>query len=335
MLRTHRTKFRIGWPAPASEQSRQLHIGSVRPQALTKTACLLARCSTHVSDTIRSIAAAAILLRVCLLSPVCFADLGSASVSCSLSGLLLGTSPVIEDAKGRRSLSDSSSATSEQESSALTASGDGDHTAAVDRAVAAVAAAEVPLNLGEYSGLVIRAIGDGNKYTLVLRTPASAQSGIEWHLDFESSVKSFATVRLPFSNFVAVRDGRPVNGGPELDRRQLTGLALAFYPQRNNPSQTTGEFYLSLANVKAYRKRDEPEIIYVSDASAPVGDGNSTADSTHELRASTKSRGETIVKASGLTYFIVRPTELTDGPRSRRLSFTQVRELYQLHAADA
>ena len=32
--------------------------------------------------------------------------------------------------------------------------------------------------------------------------------------------------------------------------RAAVGLGLGFYPQRNQPSQTTGEFYLSLANVK-------------------------------------------------------------------------------------
>ena len=30
-----------------------------------------------------------------------------------------------------------------------------------------------------------------------------------------------------------------------------------------------------------------------------------------------------MVLASGLTYFIVRPTELTDAPSTRRLAFTQ------------
>ena len=38
----------------------------------------------------------------------------------------------------------------------------------------------------------------------------------------------------------------------------------------------------------------------------------------------TKRKGEAILRASGLTYFIVRPVELVDRPPgARRLSFTQ------------
>eukprot|EP00966_Prymnesium_polylepis_P279177 6449686-Prymnesium_polylepis.1 len=48
--------------------------------------------------------------------------------------------------------------------------------------------------------------------------------------------------------------------------RSIVGMALSFFPLRNDPSKTTGEFYLSVAHIKAYRKRDEPEMVYVSDA---------------------------------------------------------------------
>ena len=200
---------------------------------------------------------------------------------------------------------------------------EGDATANVDRAVAAAVAAEVPLNLGEYSGIVLRAIGDGKKYTAVLRTSDYARDGLEYHLDFKSSTKSFASVRLPFSNFIPVRRGRRAPDAPELDRRRLATLGLSFYPQRNDPSFSTGEFYLSVANVKAYRKRDEPEFVYISDAAVEAH--SLEALETTPARVRTKLLGERMLKSSGLTYFIVRPTELTDDPSSRRLSFTQAR----------
>lgn len=255
--------------------------------------------------------------------------LGSAAVSCSLSGLLLGSTPST-DADGVLSASATLAGESGAAASPVSELQDDqrqeyalqpDVAAEVNRAVAAVAAAEVPLNLGEYSGLVIRAIGDGKKYTVVLRTLEYAKSGLEYHADFESRTKSFGTVRLPFSTFVPVRDGRRAVGAPELDRRKLAGLALAFYPQRNNPSQTTGEFYLSVSNVKAYRKRDEPEIVYISDAAVDAVD--SEDESTAAPRVRTKLQGERMLRASGLTYFIVRPTQLTEQPSSRRLAFSQ------------
>jgi len=302
--------------------------------------------------------------------------LGAAVIGCSLSGLLLGATPVtfgaveaaapaslpasdvverrvdVTDGKAytRAEFIDEYGGTRQWDvakpaptAAAAGGRGEGEIEGEVDRVVAAAAAAEVPLNLGEYSGLVIRAISDGKKYTAVLRTPEYARSGLEYHADFTATAatKRFDTVRLPFSTFVPVRDGRRVLDAPELDRRQLVGLALAFYPQRNNPSQTTGEFYLSVANVKAFRKRDEPEIIYISDAEAAAGDSKEDKGKRGTLadaeaaaaraqaappisaRAQVKLRGERMLRSSGLTYFIVRPTQLTDAPSSRRLSFTQ------------
>jgi uncharacterized protein YbjT (DUF2867 family) len=96
-----------------------------------------------------------------------------------------------------------------------------------------------------------------------------------------------------------------------------------------------------VANVKAFRKRDEPEIIYISDAEAAAGDSKEDKGKRGTLadaeaaaaraqaappisaRAQVKLRGERMLRSSGLTYFIVRPTQLTDAPSSRRLSFTQ------------
>ena len=212
--------------------------------------------------------------------------LGSASVACSLSGLLVGPPPAVlalgSQAAGAAG-EEAQQQQQQQQQKALGAGGAADsptaapspdgadvRSAEIDRAVAAAAADTVPLNLGEYSGLVVRAIGDGQKYTVVVRTPEYARQGIEYHADFPTVPTNFESVRLPFSSFVAVRGGRPIAGAPELDRRSLVGLALAFYPQRNTPEdpQMTGEFYVSLVHVKAYRKRDEPEFVYLSDAAA-------------------------------------------------------------------
>jgi len=259
--------------------------------------------------------------------------LGSATASCSLSGLLVGVSA----APAMAAAAAPAGAAALPGADTATPSADiGAEDAAVDRAVAAAAAAEVPLNLGEYSGLVLRAIGDGNKYTVALRTSEYARSGLEYQCDFVSKTTAFDTIRLPFSNFVPVREGRRVAEAPEMDRRQLMGLAVSFYPQRNNPSQTTGDFYLSVANVKAYRKRDEPEFVYISDAAVHSGSKDSASGNVEDdaedaedgsraklSRVQAKLRGERLLRSSGLTYFIVRPTELTDEPSSKRLAFTQ------------
>ena len=55
-------------------------------------------------------------------------------------------------------------------------------------------------------------------------------------------------------------------------------------------------------------------------AAAAVEDGESRVRRT---RLQVKQRGEAMLRASGLTYFIVRATELDDRDSSRRLVFSQ------------
>ena len=91
--------------------------------------------------------------------------------------------------------------------------------------------ADESLNFGEYSGLVLKAIGDGQRYTMIVRTPLWAEAGIEYHADFASRNGSFVVARLPFSNFKPHVNGVPVTALrgaaiPELDRRQVVGLGL-------------------------------------------------------------------------------------------------------------
>jgi len=235
--------------------------------------------------------------------------LGSASVSCSLSGLLLGSPRALSEEpaisfvdSARPTLLGGESAAAGAAPSAQTAvvaQASEEATAELNRAAAAMAAEEVPLDLGEYSGLNVRALGDGKKYTVVLRTPEYKKKGLEYHADFTSKTTAFETVRLPFSNFVAVRGGRPVKGAPELDRRRLTGMALAFYPQRNDPDTTTGEFYVSLSNVKAYRKRDEPEFVYISDAGVgPLISSSTKAAASAAAKAAESTHSNGVVDGS-------------------------------------
>ena len=215
---------------------------------------------------------------------------------------------------------------------------------------------EPALDLGEYSGIIFKGNGDGKKYTMIVRTLQYDEDGLEYHHDFKTRVKGFTTARLPFSGFIPHRDGKPVppNEAPELDRHGVVGLAMAFFPQRNEPSKSEGNFYLSFAHMKAYRERDEPEIVYLSGGAAAgelaAGDaaelkppesataehGGNTGEEGQELsdepavinpleaRRKNAASCERVVRSSGLTYFIVRPAILDDLPGGvRRLVFTQ------------
>lgn len=216
------------------------------------------------------------------------------------------------------------------------------------------------INLREYSGLVVKAIGDGKKYTAVVRTSLYESKGIEYHATFETKKSRFVNARLPFASFEPMKDGRAITQDadgtiPELDRRDVTGLAFAFLPQLNNPSTCDGEFYLSVGHIKTYRTRDEPEFVYLSEAgvmggvTAPTAAGPLTAAAAtaensaaveggtvegeaegegHKAkplrRTEAKARGEELLLSSGLTYFIMRPSDLSDTPGGRRqIAFSQ------------
>lgn len=165
------------------------------------------------------------------------------------------------------------------------------------------------VNFGEYSGLVLKAIGDGQRYTMVVRTSLHAEMGIEYHADFATRNGSFVVTRLPFSTFQPHVNGVPVVSVrgekiPELDRRTVSGLGIAFFPQRNEPDRCDGSFYLSLAHIKAYRRRNEPEIVYMSDAT--VTDNVDAADALpgsaprfkREKRQKDSSLGENLRSAA-------------------------------------
>jgi len=220
------------------------------------------------------------------------------------------------------------------------------------------------LDLGEYSGLIVKAIGDGKVYTAIVRTDSFERDGIEFQADFAAAANTFSTARLPFSSFSAYRGGRKIApaDAPELERSNIVGIGLGFFPIRNDPSKTTGEFYLSVAHIKAYRKRDEPEMVYISDAgvqahwrnqmtqavlaptaaattdadeaAATGGDGSEEGegeaeeaaeadDQSRQRRVQIKLQGEDLLRRSGLTYFIARPGVLLDGPGGGRLAFSQ------------
>jgi uncharacterized protein YbjT (DUF2867 family) len=207
---------------------------------------------------------------------------------------------------------------------------------------------ESALDLGEYSGIILKGNGDGQKYTMLIRTAQYDEDGLEYQHDFKTRSKGFTTARLPFSGFRPFRHGKPLalSGAPELDRRAVVGMGIAFFPIRNDPANCEGNFYLSFAHIKAYRERDEPEIVYLSGGAAAdelaVGDaakmdapasgnaagaaagGKSSLLDAATARRESSANCERVVRSSGLTYFIVRPAKLDNLPGGvRRLVFSQ------------
>ncbi|CAM9900743.1 unnamed protein product, partial [Phaeothamnion confervicola] len=173
------------------------------------------------------------------------------------------------------------------------------------------------LNLGPFSGFVIRALGDGKVYKVIVRTDLYASAGIQFEANIQTQPNRWLTHRLPFSDFEPYKDGELVSGESTaaLDRRNIQQLGVAYY---RRPADGGG-FILSLDYIKVYRTQLEPEFIYVSSASMPPGAPGATPEAIEPLRTSdpkayVSARGEKVLRESGLTYTIVRIKGYNNAP---------------------
>ncbi|GAB0494770.1 hypothetical protein MMPV_006066 [Pyropia vietnamensis] len=155
-------------------------------------------------------------------------------------------------------------------------------------------------NLAGFSGLVLRVIGNGKRYRLVLRTRAAAARGVQYVATFGTIKNKWLTVRLPFSEFVPyaagtaspwqqpsrrssssgakdvanenmegsseeeVEDGGALEDVPELIRGDIVQMAVQYAKPEVAPEKDDGQFYLAMDHIKAYRTQEEPEFVLLS-----------------------------------------------------------------------
>lgn len=102
------------------------------------------------------------------------------------------------------------------------------------------------LDLSEYTGIRLKAKGDGRRYTWRLTTEARWRGReVSYWADFDTQEDAWSTVDIPFSSFVPQYRGTRLDG-PELDAGQITGMGLMIYDKLDGP------FELRLASVHAY-----------------------------------------------------------------------------------
>lgn len=154
-------------------------------------------------------------------------------------------------------------------------------------------------NLAGFSGLVLRVIGNGKRYRLVLRTRAAAARGVQYVATFGTVKNKWLTIRLPFSEFVPYaagtaspwqqpsrrsssdgaeeggegadeastegdRDADAVEDVPELDRSDIVQMAVQYAKPEVAPEKDDGQFYLAMDHIKAYRTQEEPDFVLLS-----------------------------------------------------------------------
>jgi uncharacterized protein YbjT (DUF2867 family) len=176
-------------------------------------------------------------------------------------------------------------------------------------------------NLQGFSGLIMRCIGDGKPFRVVLRTAAGVKVGIEYVAKFTSRKNKWETVRLPLSQFLprSIVDGFKRNDAPAMNRAEVRQMAIQYSKPGQSPEKDDGRFYLGIDYIKTYRTQEEPDFVLVSCASVSARNAEELEESGLRVLAEQdtsawKYMAEKRLRNSGLTYCIVRPGVFTDQP---------------------
>ncbi|KAK4529418.1 hypothetical protein CCYA_CCYA01G0275 [Cyanidiococcus yangmingshanensis] len=177
---------------------------------------------------------------------------------------------------------------------------------------------ENPLNFSGFSGMILRCLGDGQRYSLVIRTRTGNANGMQFISTFSTMpARKWITVRLAFPDFVPQRlsDRALLRGeirdATVFDFSEITQIGIQYEARENLTSYSfdgfpsrKGTFYLTMDYLKAFRTQDEPEFILVSCMGVQ-----------RDLVEITRKRDiEEALKTCGLSYCIMRTGVLTDEP---------------------
>jgi hypothetical protein len=117
---------------------------------------------------------------------------------------------------------------------------------------AAVESADARHDLSGFTGLAVRARGDGNCYVLRLCTSETFRD-VRYEATLALEPGDFRDVLLPFACFQPVWDWQPFAGHPPLDPGDITTLGLAVAPT----GREQRPFRLELASMEGYRAPPE------------------------------------------------------------------------------
>lgn len=177
------------------------------------------------------------------------------------------------------------------------------------------------ISLKGFSGLILRCIGDGKTYSMVIRTAEGVKNNVEYVASIKSHKNKWQSVRIPLTAFKAYDSGQATRRRdvPPPDRTDIRQMAIQYRKPLQSPEKDDGRFYLSVDYLKAYRTQEETDFVLVSCASVTSRDFSKLDESG--LRAAAegdiaawKYLAEHRLRQSGLTYCIVRPGTFTDQP---------------------
>lgn len=156
-------------------------------------------------------------------------------------------------------------------------------------------------------GIVLRLRGDGNIYAII----CTMDDGQRFAARFATKW-GYTTYRIPFTLF------RPEQGGNDtLDGSRMTSISLRFENRGKPPSPTEGppnklgRFNIELDWIKTLPSGKETEFVLIT--CAGVSREGIDLDTLQEILLA-KRLGESMLRNSGVSYTIVRPTTLVDEP---------------------
>ena len=177
------------------------------------------------------------------------------------------------------------------------------------------------LDLGRgFAGFVCRMCSDGGIYECFVRTAEYERSGVEYVCEFGTGTKQpkkkqsrnkFVSVRMPFSQFKAVKNGEADTAAAMFTGKDVRQIGFRFRGNRNkdtspsmfkniNPQRNRRKFYLALSYIKVYRSPPEPEFVYLSDARIPpVVKNGMVRDDVRQIIPAVAIEGNTATEVVG------------------------------------
>lgn len=182
-----------------------------------------------------------------------------------------------------------------------------------------------PLDLTDYQGIEIKVTGDGKRYKFITRCEGK-WDGIGYCYSFDTVYDYPTTIRIPFKDLIPVFRAKTVTDAGQFDATKVYSMQLMLskfeYDGELNPKFEAGSFQLKVEYIKAYGGQAKSQFIHLSSAGVtrPNRPGINLEEEPPAVRMNDqlggiltwKLRGEETIKASGLTYTIIRPCALTE-----------------------
>jgi uncharacterized protein YbjT (DUF2867 family) len=182
----------------------------------------------------------------------------------------------------------------------------------------------------------LRVKGDGKRYKFFIRD-SSQWDGVGYAYSFDTERDNWITVKIPFDVLTPVFRAKTLKNGEKVNSREIRSFQLMLskfeYDGELNPKFEPGLFQLEVESIKAYGGKKLPKFIMVGSAGVtrPGRPGINLEEEPPAVRLNDqlggiltwKLRGEDVLRASGISYTIIRPCAMTEEPGGKVLIFDQ------------